>query len=87
MAILFRNGNVIVGNGEVIENGTVAVDGKGSFLWEQRKKSDLRKKIRYLIFRENHSSRFDRLSCPSLSGWKSGSDDLYFQRFRSLRLL
>lgn len=27
MAVIFKNGNVIIGNGEVIEEGTVAVDG------------------------------------------------------------
>jgi imidazolonepropionase-like amidohydrolase len=28
MALVFKNGNVIIGNGEVLERGTVAVDGK-----------------------------------------------------------
>jgi imidazolonepropionase-like amidohydrolase len=44
MAILFRNGNVIVGNGEVIENGTVAVDGKDLVFVGPTKKSRPSKK-------------------------------------------
>ena len=28
MALVFKNGNVIIGNGEVLERGTVAIDGK-----------------------------------------------------------
>lgn len=31
MAIVFRNGNVIIGNGKVIEKGTVSVDGENIF--------------------------------------------------------
>ncbi len=44
MVIFFRNGNVIVGNGEVIENGTVAVDGKDLVFVGPTKKSRPSKK-------------------------------------------
>ncbi len=42
MAVIFRNGNVIVGDGKVIEKGTVAVIGKDYFCWTNEKVTNLK---------------------------------------------